>query len=141
MNGHFLIKMTDMFHWIRLAIIKGECGLMESPRETRTFYILRERGLSNLTQRLVHGIVPKAFMGQSLILTPMAIFLVTRENLTGRSFGSSPICSIICVLGRQLGVGDERLRRARRNSFFSSSISRCMSLSFFAWETWLFPRD
>ena len=38
-------------------------------------------------------------------------------------------------------LGDERLRRARRNSFFSSSISCCMSLSFFAWETWLFPYD
>ena len=38
-------------------------------------------------------------------------------------------------------LGDECLRHARRNSFFSSSISRCMSLSFFAWETWLFPQD
>ena len=38
-------------------------------------------------------------------------------------------------------LGDDRLRHARRNSFFSSSISHCMSLSFFAWETWLFPRD
>ena len=37
--------------------------------------------------------------------------------------------------------GDERLRRARHNSFFNSSISRCMSLSFFAWETWLFPHE
>ena len=36
---------------------------------------------------------------------------------------------------------DERLHRARRNFFFSSSISCCMSLSFFAWETWLFSRD
>ena len=62
------------------------------------------RGLSNLTQRLVHGIVPKAFMGWALILTPMAIFLVTRESLIGESSGSSPICSIICLLGRQLGV-------------------------------------
>ena len=40
-----------------------------------------------------------------------------------------------------LELGDERLCHVRHNSFFSSSISRCMSLSFFAWETWLFPRD
>ena len=104
MNGHFLTKMTDMFHWICSAIIKGECGLMKSPRETRTFYISRERGLSNLTQRLVHGIVPKAFMGWALILALTAIFLVARESLTGWSSRSSPICSIICLLGRQLGV-------------------------------------
>lgn len=103
MNGHFLTKMTNMFHWIHSAIIKGEYGLMKSPRETRIFYISRERGLSNLTQRLVDGIVPKAFMGWALILAPMAIFLVTSESFTGRSSGSSPVCSIICLLGRQLG--------------------------------------
>ena len=37
--------------------------------------------------------------------------------------------------------GEEYLRRAQRNFFFSLSISRCMSLSFFTWETWLFPHD
>ena len=104
MNGHFLAKMIDMFHWIHSAIIKGERGLMKSSRETRLFYISSERGLSNLTQRLIHGIVPKAFMRRALILAPMAIFLVTIESLTRRSSGSSPICGIICLLGRQLGV-------------------------------------
>ena len=104
MNNHFLIKMTDMLHRIRSAIIKGEYGLMESPRETRTFYTSRERGLSNLTQRLIQGIVPKAFMDWALILTSMVIFLVTRESLTRWSSRSSPICSIICLLERQLGV-------------------------------------
>ena len=93
-----------MFHWIRSAIIKGECGLMKLPRETRTFYISHERGLSNLAQRLVHGIVSKAFIGRALILAPMVIFLVIRESLIGRSSGSSPICSTICLLKRQLGV-------------------------------------
>ena len=37
--------------------------------------------------------------------------------------------------------GDECLRRTRRNFFFNSSISRCMSLSLFAWETWLLPYE
>ena len=37
--------------------------------------------------------------------------------------------------------GDECLRRMQRNFFFNSSISHYMSLSLFAWETWLFPRD
>ena len=37
--------------------------------------------------------------------------------------------------------GEQRLFRVRRNFFFSSSISRCMSLSFFGCKTWLFPRD
>ena len=38
-------------------------------------------------------------------------------------------------------LGDERLHCVWHNFFFNSSISRCMSLSFFAWETWLFPHD
>ena len=104
MNGHFLTKMTDVFHWIRSAIIKGEGGLMKSLRETRTLYASHEKGPSNLTQHFVHGVVPKAFMGWALILMLMAIFLVTREILTGWSSGSSPICSIICLLGRQLEI-------------------------------------
>ena len=105
MNGHFLTEMTDVFHWIHSAIIKGKGGLMKSPRETRTLYVSRERGPSNLTQRFVHGIVPKAFMGWALILTLTAIFLVARESLTGWSSESLPICSIICILEGQLEIG------------------------------------
>ena len=77
---------------------------MKSPRETRTLYASRERRSSNLTQCFVHGIVPKAFTGWALILMLMTIFLIARESLTGRSSGSSPICSIICLLGGQLGI-------------------------------------
>ena len=102
--------MTDVFHWIRSAITKGEGGLMKSLRKTRTLYASCEGGPSNLTQRFVHGIVPKAFMGWALILTLMAIFLVARESFTGRSSGSSPICSIIFLLGGS-ELGDECLRR------------------------------
>ena len=104
MDDHFLTKMTDVFHWIRSAIIKGEGWLMKLPRKARTLYASREGGLSNLTQRFVHDIVPKAFMGWAFILTLMAILLIARESLTGRSSGSSPICSIIYLLGGQLGV-------------------------------------
>ena len=99
MNDYLLTKMTDVFHWIRSTIIKGEGGLMKSPREARTLYASCERGPSNLTQRFVHGIVSKAFMGYALILTLMVIFLVAKESLTRWSFGSSPIRSIICILG------------------------------------------
>ena len=104
MDGHFLTKMTNVFHWIRSAIIKGESRLMKSPRKTRTLYASREGRPSNLTQRFVHGIIPKASMGWALILMLMAIFLVSRESLTRWSSGSSPIRSIICILRWQLRV-------------------------------------
>ena len=77
---------------------------MKSPRKTRTLYASCEGRPSNLTQCFIHGIVPKAFMGWALILTLMAILLVARESLTRWSSGSSPICSIICILGGQLGI-------------------------------------
>ena len=99
MDGHFLTKMTNVFHWIRSAIIKGEGGLMKLLRKTLNLYALHEGRFSNLTQRFVHGIIPKSFMGWALILTLMAVFLVARESLTGGSYRSSPIHSIICILG------------------------------------------
>ena len=47
-NDHLLIKMINMFHWIRPTIINGEGQLMKSPKETRTLYPSCERGLSDL---------------------------------------------------------------------------------------------
>ena len=78
---------------------------MKSPGKTRTFYASRERRPNNLTQCIVHGIIPEAFMGWALLFTLMVIFLVARESFTGWSSGSSPIRSIIYILRWQLGVG------------------------------------
>ena len=98
-DGHFLTKMTNVFHWIRSTIVKGERGLMKSSRKTHILYASREGRPSNLTQCLVHDIIPKAFMGWALILMLMAIFLVARESLIGWSSGLLPIRSIICIFG------------------------------------------
>ena len=80
MNDHFLTKMIDV--WIRSAIIKGEGGLMKSSRKTRTLYVSHEGGPRNLTQRFVHGIVPKAFMGWTFILMLMAIYSLSPEKVS-----------------------------------------------------------
>ena len=104
MNGHLLTKMTDVFHWIHSTIIKGEGGLVKSPKEARPLYASCERGPSNLILCFVHGIISKALMGWALILTLMAIFLFARKSFTGWSSRSSPVRGIICLLGRQLGI-------------------------------------
>ena len=104
MNGHSLTKMTDMLHRIRSAIIQGECRLMESPKKTCTFYTSHKKGLSNLTQHFIYGIVPNAFMGWALILMLIAIFLFARESFTGRSSGSSLVHGVICLLGGRLRI-------------------------------------
>ena len=56
MNDHLLIKMTDVLHWIRPTIIKGEGWLMKSSREARTLYVSCERGprQPGLTHRSWH---------------------------------------------------------------------------------------
>ena len=136
MNGHFLTKMTDVFHWIRSAIIKGEDGLMKSLRETRTLYASHERGPSNLTQRFVHGIVPKALFLRLWRYSSSPEKVSLGGVLDLRLYVASSVSS-----EDSSESGDDYLCRARCNFFFSSSISRYMSLSFFAWETWFFPRD
>ena len=80
-------------------------------------------------------------MSWALILTLMAIFLIARESFTGRSSESSPVCGIICLLGGRLRIRWWAPLPCATQLLLQLSISRCMSLSFFAWETWLFPRD
>ena len=105
MDSHPLIEVTDMFHRICSTIINGERGLMESSRKTRAFYILCEGQFRDLTQRLVHGIIPQAFAGRALISASMVVLLVVGERLVGQSSGSPSITSTICLLGGQLEVG------------------------------------
>ena len=93
--------MTDMLHRIRPAIIERESWLIKSPRKAYTLYLPCERQFSNFVQRFVHGFISKALVRWAFILTPMAtILLVARESFIGRSFGSSPVRGIICILGR-----------------------------------------
>jgi len=43
MNNHSLIKVAHMLYRIRLTIVNGECGLMESQRKFCPLYLARER--------------------------------------------------------------------------------------------------
>ena len=142
MNGNFLIKMANMLHRICPTIIEREGRLIKSPRKACTLNPPCERRFSNLVQRFIDGLVSKVLVRWTLVLTPMAtVFLVAWESFAGWSSRLLPIRGIFCILRRRLRPKWWCLRRARRNFFFNSSISRYMSLSFFAWETWLFPRD
>ena len=136
MNGHFLIKMANMLHRICLTIIKKEDWLIKSPRKACTLNSPCERRFSYLAQRFIHGLVSKALVQCTFALTPMAtVFLVAEESFTRWSSGSLPVRDILCILRRRSDPNDDRLRRTRRNFFFNSSISRCMSFSFSAWDT------
>ena len=142
MNSHFLIKMTDMLHRIRLTIIKRESRLIKSPRKARTLYSSCERRFSNLVQRFVHGFVSKDLVRWALILRLWPLYSLSHEKISlGGVLDRRLYVASFVSSEEDLDSGVECPRHARRNFFFSSSISRCMSLSSFAWETWLLPRD
>ena len=42
-DSHHLVKLAHMFHKIRLTIVNGERGLMESLRKFRPLYLMLER--------------------------------------------------------------------------------------------------
>ena len=142
MNGYFLIKMADMLHRIHPTIIKRESRLIKSLRKACTLYPPCKRRFCNLVQRFVHGFVSKALVRWTLILTPMAtIFLVAWESSLGGVLDRCLYVTSSISSKEDSDPSDDRLRCVQRNFLLSSSISRCMSLSFFAWETWLFPHD
>ena len=142
MNDHFLIKMANMLHWICPTIIKREGRLIKSPRKAGTLNPTCEKRFSDLVQRFIHSLVSKALVRCTFALTPIAtVFLITGESFTRRSSGSLLVGNILCIPEEDSDPNDDGLRRARRNFFSNSSISRCMSFSFSAWNTWLFPRE
>ena len=42
-DSHTLVELAHMFYKVRLTIVNGEHGLMESPRKFCPFYLARER--------------------------------------------------------------------------------------------------
>ena len=87
------------------TIINGECGLMELLRKTHILYVSSEGWFRDLTQRLVHGIVPQAFTRRVLISISIVVLLIIGKRLARQSSGSLSITSTIYLLGGQLGVG------------------------------------
>ena len=103
MNGHFFIKMADMLHRIRPTIIKRESRLIKSSRKACTLYPPCKRRFHNLVQRFVHGLVSKALVRWTLILTPIAtVFLVAWESFAGWSSRSLPVRGVFCFFRRRL---------------------------------------
>ena len=73
------------------------------------------------------------------IFVHMAVFLIIRERLIGRSPWSPPITTILFFSRRKSEREGVRLLRSWRSSLFKWSISCCMALVFSSWERWLSP--
>ena len=114
---------------------------MKSPRKALIFYVPCEGWFRNLTQRLVHGIVPQAFARRDFVPTSMVVLLFIGKGLAGRSSGSPSITSTICLFRGWFGAGRWTSSPSMTQLPLQLVDFACMSSSFFAWETWLFPRD
>ena len=56
MDNNLLFELTHMLHKIRVSVIHGERGLMETPRELFLLYSSSKGGLRNLAKNFLHDI-------------------------------------------------------------------------------------
>ena len=66
MNDHSLVEMAYMLHRVYSTIVNGEYWLIESPRKSYPFNLVREGRFGNLIQRLTHSVIPKPLQGELL---------------------------------------------------------------------------
>ena len=114
---------------------------MKSSRKARIFNVPCEGWFRDLTQRLVHGIIAQASARWASIPTSMVVLLFIGKGLAGRSSEPLSITSTICLFKARLGTGwwtssSSMTQLPLQLIDFTLHVS-----SFFAWETWLFPRD
>ena len=135
MNNHFLIKMANMLHRICPTIIKREGRLIK--------FIRRVKGdLATWLNASFMVVFPRPLCYGFLFLRLWLLYSFSPEKVSlGGVLDRCLYVASSASSEEDSDPSDDRLRCARRNFFFNSSISRCMSLSFFAWETWLFSRD
>ena len=142
MNSHFLIKMTDMLHRIHPTIIKRESRLIKSPRNLAPSIRRVKGNLATWFNASFMALFPRSLCVGLLFLRLWLLYSSSPEEVSlGGVLDRCLYVASSVSLEEDSNPSDERLHRAQRNFFFSSSISRCMSLSSFAWETQLFPRD
>ena len=136
MNGHFLIKMANVFHRICPTIIKRKCRLIKSLRKACTSIRCVKGDLATWFNASFMALFPRPLCDGLLFLRLWLLYSSSPEKV---SLGGVLDCCLYVASSasseEDSDPSDDHLRRAQRNFFFNSSISRCMSLSFFAWET------
>ena len=133
MNGHFLIEMANMLHRICLTIIKREGRLIKSPRKACTLNLPCEGDLATWFNASFMALFPRPLCDGLLFLVLRLLYSSSPEKVSlGGVLDHCLYVSSSASSEEDSDPNDDRLHRARRNFFFSLSISRCMSLSFFA---------
>ena len=105
-DSHPLVELAHMFYKVRLTIVNGEHGLMESPRKFCPFYLARERWFGDLIQRLAHSIIFQAFTRWALVSSPMVVLFIIGESIAWWSSWPLLVTSSLFIIG-----GDVRTKR------------------------------
>ena len=80
MDGHSLVEMAHMLHRIHLTTVNGEHWLIESPRKSCPFNLVREGRLGNLVQCLAHSVIVQAFARRAFIPTFVMVLPIVGER-------------------------------------------------------------
>ena len=81
MDGHSLVEMAHVIHRACSTIVNGERWLIESPRKSCPFNLIREGRFENLVQHLSHSVISQIFTRQVLIPTFVMALLIVGERL------------------------------------------------------------
>ena len=81
MDGHSLVEVAHMLHRIHSTIVDDERWLIESPRKSYPFNLVREGRLGNLVQCLAHSVISQAFARRALIPTFVMALHIVGERL------------------------------------------------------------
>ena len=114
MHNHSLIEVANMLHRVCSTIIHGECRLSESPKESPSFNLTRERWSRNLVECSTHNIISQASRRWIYASTFMMVVPIIRERFTRRGPWSMPIATILFIVGREI-----RFRRSSLSPFMA----------------------
>ena len=67
MDGHPLIELAYMLHWVGPTIVYGKRWLMKPPRKHCLLYSTRKRRLGDAIQGFAHGIVGQALVSWAFV--------------------------------------------------------------------------
>ena len=81
MDGHSLVEMAHVIHRVCSTIVNGERWLIQSPRKSCPFNLVREGQFENLVQHLAHSVISQVFARRVLIPTFVMAFLIVGERL------------------------------------------------------------
>ena len=106
MDNHSLIEVAHMFYRVRLTIVNGERGLMESPRKFCPLNLARERWSGDLIKCLAHSVISQAFMRQPFVPTFAMVLFIVGKRFAGWSSWLLPITSILFTFRGEIMIGE-----------------------------------